>query len=186
MSNAIPLAGSPGTLSLPDANTLSSYQKIQLDLKSLDKALQSGDVAAAKTAFVNLQKDAPNLAAQSQDRQSTNPRAQAMALLGRALQGGDMSLAKKSLSALQEIMKGANQGDASSSSPEQPLTLAAYLNDPNNPSTQNSSLLDVLNSPATDNSPTQNSSLFDYSANGSTSNSSNGTPTPGSFLNTLA
>ena len=185
MPNSIPLTGSPGTLAVPDASTLSSYKKIQLDLQSVGKALQSGDVAAAKTALVTLQKDAPNLAAQSQDRQSTNPRAQAMALLGRALQAGDMSLAQRSLSALQEIMKGANQGDASSSL-DNPLTLAAYLNDADNPSNQNTGLLDVLNSKASDNSSTQNSGLFDYTGNNATSNSGNGTPSLGLFLNTLA
>ena len=184
MSNSIPLAGSSGTASLSDSSTSSSYKKIQLDLQSLGKALESGDVSGAKKAFVTLQKDAPNLAAQSQNRQSTNPRAQAMGLLGRALQAGDMTLAQKSLSALQEVMKGANQGDASSST-DNPLTLAAYLNDADNPSTQNSSLLDVLNSKSNNNSPTQNPSLFNYAGNKATSDSGNRTSTLGSFLNTL-
>ena len=190
MSNSILLTGSSGTPALPDASTLSSYKKIQIDLQSVGKSLQSGDVAGANTAFVTLQNDAPNLAAQSQDRQSTNPRAQAMALLGRALKTGDVTLAQKSLSALKQTMTGANQGDASSSSPDNPPTLAAYLNDldnpASNPSTQNPSLLDTLNSGATDNSPTQIPSLLDYSGNGATSDSSNGTPAPGSFFNILA
>ena len=190
MSNSIPLTSSSGTLSVPDASTLSSYKKIQNDLQAVGKALQSGDVAGATTAFATLQKDAPNLAVQSQDRQSTNPRAQAMGLLGRALQAGDVTLAQKSLSALQQTMTGANQGDASSSSPDSTPTLASYLDDLENPSsnssTQNSSLLDYLNSGATDNSSTQNPSLLNYAGNGATSNSSNGTPNPGSFLNTLA
>lgn len=185
MSNSIPLTNSSGTGSLSDSNTSSSYKKIQLDLQSLDKALQSGDAAGAKTAFVTLLKDAPNLATQSQNRQSTNPRAQAMGLLGRALQAGDMTLAQKSLAALKEVMKGSNQGDASSST-DTPLTLADYLNNPDDPTTQSSSLLDVLNSQATDNTSNQNSGLLDYTGNSTTSNSSNGTPTLGSFLNTLA
>jgi len=190
MSNSIPLTGSSGTIALPDASTLSSYKKIQIDLQSVGKALQSGDVAGAKTAFATLQNDAPNLAAQSQDRQSTNPRAQALALLGRALQAGDVTLAQKSLAVLKQTMTGANQGDASSSSPDNPPTLATYLNDLDNPasnsSTQNPSLVDMLNSGATDNSSTQDPSLLDNAGNGATSDLSNGTPTPGSFLDTLA
>ncbi len=186
MSNSVPLTGSSGTASAPDASTLNSYKKIQLDLQSLDKALQSGDVTGAKTAFVTLQKDAPNLAAQSQDRQSTNPRAQAMALLGRALQAGDMTLAQKALAALQQVMKGANQGDATSST-DNPLTLAAYLNDPDsNPSNQNPSLLDYLTRAANDNSATENPSVLDYAGTGTSNNSRSGPPSLGSFLNTVA
>jgi len=44
----------------------------------------------------------------------------------------------------------------------------------------------MLNSGATDNSSTQDPSLLDNAGNGATSDLSNGTPTPGSFLNTLA
>jgi hypothetical protein len=175
----------------------------------LGTALQSGDLAGAKTAFSTLQQDAPNLAAQSQNRQSTNPRAQAMGLLGRALQAGNVPLAQQSLSALQQTMVGANQGDASSSDPnaatDNTQTLLSMLNDSNTPTSQNpslldyldaanntdssaqdSSLLDSLGTDATDDSPTQIPSLLNYSDTGAISNLNNGTSSSGSILDALA
>ncbi|HEY4247829.1 MAG TPA: hypothetical protein VGM64_13325 [Lacunisphaera sp.] len=209
MSNSISSTGSSAASSLQDSSTLSSYKKIQLDMQSLGTALQSGDLASAKTAFSTLQQDAPNLAAQSQNRQSTNPRAQAMGLLGRALQAGNVPLAQQSLSALQQTMTGANQGDASSSDPgassDATPTLLSLLNDSStptsqnpslldyldadatsDPSTQEASLLDSLGTDATDNSLTQIPSLLNYSDTGVLGNLSNGTSTSGSILNTLA
>ncbi|MEO6996348.1 MAG: hypothetical protein ABI273_22275 [Lacunisphaera sp.] len=209
MSTSISSTGSSATSSLQDSSTLSSYKKIQLDMQSLGAALESNDLAGAQTGFSTLQQDAPNLAAQSQNRQSTNPRAQAMGLLGRALQAGNVPLAQQSLSALQQTMVGANQGDASSSDPtassEIAPTLLSLLNDSNTPTSQNSSLLDYLDAAnttssstqssslldslgtkATSNSPTQNPTLLNYLDNGALSNSSHGAPTSGSILNTLA
>ena len=72
----------------------------------MSSALQSGNLSGAQSTFALLQQDAPQLAAQSQNAQTANPRAQAMAALGSALKSGDLSKAQQAFASLQQAMQG--------------------------------------------------------------------------------
>ena len=75
------------------------------DLKSLVDALQSGDMSAAQTAFAQMLKDNPKLAAavngsSSSSTSSDNPKLADFQSLSAALKSGDLSSAQKALSSL--------------------------------------------------------------------------------------
>lgn len=94
------------TTAAPTQSATSPYRKIKQDLQELGTALQSGNLSGARTAFATLQQDAPNLTAQSQNANTTNPRAQALAALGTALQSGNLAQAQQAFANLQQVTQG--------------------------------------------------------------------------------
>lgn len=94
------------TTAAPTQSATSPYRKIKQDLQALGTALQSGDLSGAQAAFATLQQDAPNLTAQSQNANTTNPRAQALAALGTALQSGNLTQAQQAFANLQQVTQG--------------------------------------------------------------------------------
>ena len=69
--------------------------------QSLDSALQSGDLNAAKDAYALLQKNAPPSRAGDQ---SNNPMQQKMDTLGKALESGDLGAARSAYADIKSAM----------------------------------------------------------------------------------
>lgn len=68
-----------------------AWQQRQQGLQALAKAVQSGDLDAAKAAFANLAKNAPVHSNANANANASSPLAQ----IGQALQGGDLTGAQK-------------------------------------------------------------------------------------------
>ena len=105
MSDPIASVSSLSTTGSVQATSTNPFKKIREDMQQIATALQSGDLGSAQTAFATLQKDAPNLTRESQNSDTTNPRAQALADLGSALQSGNLTQAQQAFSSLQQAMK---------------------------------------------------------------------------------
>jgi len=74
---------------------------IKQAFQSLESALQSGDLAAAKDAYAQLQKNAPP--SRSGD-QGNNPMQQKMDALGKALDSGDLEAARSAYADIKSAM----------------------------------------------------------------------------------
>ncbi len=108
--------------SVPLSNT-SGYQdpfkEIQQDFNQLAKALQSGDLSAAQSAFSNLQQLQQNGPGQGVSNSSGFDTIQNdFSTLGQDLQSGNLSQAKSAFEKLQSDLKSLNHG--SSSLPQPP------------------------------------------------------------------
>jgi DNA-binding FadR family transcriptional regulator len=82
-------------------------QRIQ-DFKSLNDALQSGDLTAAQTAFAAFQKDVQNSPQASRNSQLSDQNTQAakdLQALQDALKSGDMSAAQQAFASLKQDLK---------------------------------------------------------------------------------
>lgn len=102
--------------------TKSLFQKQQQDWKSLDKALQSGDLDDAKKAFESLQKNLPPSRKNSSgQKEFSNTIKNDMQALSNALNEGDMEAAKKAFVTLQQDMQKLRQSEHSH--PHQPADL---------------------------------------------------------------
>jgi hypothetical protein len=79
------------------ADSRGNYRRTLTDFRALDRALSSGDLAAAREAFIRLQEDSPPLAeAASRDPfPHDNFHLRALKALGRALISGDLPGAKR-------------------------------------------------------------------------------------------
>lgn len=90
-----------------DPYSASNPQKIRADLQSIEQALQSGDLDSAKSAYAQLQNDAPWLAkAANGQATSGNAPVSNFSALGTALQSGDVAGAQKAFAQLQQTMHG--------------------------------------------------------------------------------
>ena len=107
MSDSLAAITSLSTTSSTQSTT-STYKKIKEDMQALAKALQSGDLTSAQSVFATLQKDAPNLTAESQNANTTNTRAQALSALSASLQSGNLTQAQQDFTALQQAMQGSS------------------------------------------------------------------------------
>ena len=83
-----------------------NYQQSMQDFSSLKKALQSGDLSSAQSAFDSWQKDIQNNPQMQNLLSSSNSQtSQDFQSLQGALQSGDLSSAQKAFAALQQDMK---------------------------------------------------------------------------------
>jgi len=82
------------------------FAKVKEDFENIGKALQSGDISAAKTAYSQLQKDAPAKVANTSDPLSTD-----ITNLSKALDSSDLKAAQKAYANIQDnAAKGAASG----------------------------------------------------------------------------
>lgn len=125
---------SPNATNVDSAYASRNPQQIRADMQAIDKALQTGDLASAQSAFQQLQNDAPWVAnAMNSQTASANSPAANVAALGNALQGGDLKGAQQAFAQLRQ-MRGHHghhrdqDGDGDNSGPNQDLrTLATAL-----------------------------------------------------------
>jgi hypothetical protein len=78
------------------ATASNSMAKFKKDFEALGEALKSGDLAAAKKAFAQLQSDAPSKTS------GDDPIGKMMEALGKALDSGDLSAAQEQYSKIEE------------------------------------------------------------------------------------
>jgi outer membrane protein assembly factor BamD (BamD/ComL family) len=87
------------------------YQQRAQDFRSLQNALQSGDLSGAKQAFASLQSNAPNSTQAPGGAVNTSgqssPFAKDFQTLQSALQSGDLSGAQNAFATLKQDMQGA-------------------------------------------------------------------------------
>jgi len=117
-----------------DAAWQSPLQQAAEDLGALGKALQSGSLSGAQSAFVALQKDLTPAGSSATGAGAASP----LAPLGQALQSGNLSAAQTAFAALQKGSKGHHHhhhGGASASPP------------PVSPSTSSTGATSVAGSP---------------------------------------
>lgn len=76
-----------------------SFNKMKQLFQQLGKALESGDVTAAKEAYAELQKNAPASAANQ-----SNPIADKIEALGKALDSGDVKSAQTAYSEVKQML----------------------------------------------------------------------------------
>jgi hypothetical protein len=89
----------------------SPFQHVKSDFAALGKALNSGDLTTAQTAFTTLQSDL-QAAGQTQSGQQTGATSQLsadLAALGKAIQSGNVSDAQKAFQTLQKDMQQARK-----------------------------------------------------------------------------
>jgi len=106
----------------------------------LTSAIQSGDLAAAQTAYTNLM--------QAGGSNSSNPLSQAISQIGDALQSGDIGKAQQALATLQQqmqSMKGAHRhhGHHHGGDHDQPQATAAPPSTTSDPANPNTTSLDL-------------------------------------------
>jgi hypothetical protein len=94
---------STSAVSSTSLNNLQQYfQTRQSDLQQLGKALGSGDLAAAKTAYGKIVALGENGPFRGGDPFKINQREQDFTAIGQALQSGDLAGAKQAFGALKE------------------------------------------------------------------------------------
>ena len=79
------------------ASPISNFQAFRQDFSQLTRALQSGDLSSAQSAYTTL--------SSSPLAQGNNPFAQAIQQIGQYLKDGDLADAQKALAALQQQMQ---------------------------------------------------------------------------------
>ena len=103
------ISSSTASQSLTDLRAMHKQQRS--DFQSLSKALQSGDLSAAQTAFAQWQKDkgalTSNPAAAGKPSQASSPLAADILALGSALQSGNINDAQQAMGQLKLDMKAA-------------------------------------------------------------------------------
>ena len=106
-------------LPVTNPNVIGKRQQIQQEFQQLGQDLQSGDISAAQSDFATLQQLVPKLnssavpttdATQTSTAvQSTDPRVQAFAQLGKDLQSGDLSAARQDYASIVKIFEAGAQ-----------------------------------------------------------------------------
>jgi outer membrane protein assembly factor BamD (BamD/ComL family) len=80
----------------------SQLQQFQQDFRQLGQDLQSGNLSAAQSDFVTLQKDLPQTNSTTSTSQNNSPIAQAFSQLSQDLQAGNLSAAQQDYSTIQQ------------------------------------------------------------------------------------
>ncbi|HTI69365.1 MAG TPA: hypothetical protein VMF06_05340 [Candidatus Limnocylindria bacterium] len=105
------VSGTASSASLYSADTQNTWKQRRQDFKSLESALQSGDLSSAQTAFSAVQKDIKSSppGTKGKDPFSNNPQASRdFQALQSALQSGDLASAQKAFASFQTDVKGAH------------------------------------------------------------------------------
>jgi outer membrane protein assembly factor BamD (BamD/ComL family) len=82
----------------------SQLQQFQQEFQQLGQDLQSGNLSAAQSDFVTLQKDPPH-AGSTSTSQSSSPIAQAFSQLSQDLQSGNLAAAQQDYSTIQQVFQ---------------------------------------------------------------------------------
>jgi soluble cytochrome b562 len=125
---------------------IANWQQRQQDFKSLMSALQSGDLSAAQSAYLQLTGTA-NVTSSSGATSSTASSAingnSPLAQIGQALQNGDLASAQKAAQALQSS-RGAHHHHHHGGQKADASAVSALTSTPTTSSTDTGSILDML------------------------------------------
>jgi hypothetical protein len=94
------------------AGATNGFKQTAADLKTLEQALQTGDLAGAQQAFSSLQQDSPwiSRALSSTNGGGSSPFASALQSLAGALKSGDVNAAQQAFANLQQAMHSGHHG----------------------------------------------------------------------------
>jgi soluble cytochrome b562 len=110
------ISGIPPSTNPYSTTPADNRSSFRTSISALEKALKSGDLTAAQSAFATLQQMQPNSQAQSASSGNTpgkdgqNPLASDMQAVAKALQSGDMKAAQTAFAKLQQDMKSVHHG----------------------------------------------------------------------------